>query len=853
MHTLTLNRYETCLERCGYRGGLLKRDYRIGMDANGLRAPLAGFAHRPLDARSACVAVLTASGSPEEEVRRALPLGAPVVFVDLGDVFQWWKQGTRPQLQEQIESQQVERFFDERAADFAPQRIYRAKTLGAIQRDQQLDFVDVGLLPLVEGETGKKLGDLIAREVQDVQKALGAAANAPDANKSIFRYTFWLLAARILRDKGVPLFKDIDIRDVQSVFERVGAHYGQKSRIPLVNAAWKNALAGPAESVERFAHLGNVSTEALAYLYENTLVNKEVRKELAIHSTPPHLIDYIVWRLEPWIRELPRSKISAFEPACGHAGFLLAIARLLREIHCDMTDTARSRFIRKALRGVDIDSFALEIARLSLTLSDVPNPNGWNLDEADIFASEILSTGASEATILLMNPPYSNFTEREQSHYQHIGSALSYGDKALEAFKRALEALPSGAVFGIVGPQGILHKKGASELRRFLVRECELKEICLFPDRIFEFSDMETAVVIGRRTKAESRGTFRTTYRRVREGDVAQFKASYVVTSERELEQFSFEHGPLFNLRVADLDEIWEECKANPVLSNLAEVGQGFFFKGASTLGQGEMTVSNTTFPGAVPGFDRLDRDLSIHQLPRLRYLNLSESVIDRAVTGTTIQIPQIILNYAPVSRGPWRLKALLDREGRAVTSRFLTVRPKEADTPLEYLWALCNSPVSNAYVYAHSTKRDILAGQMRRMPVPHPSPNEVHLVLETVRAYFMACKDLDDPLSSGTDDDEARDLLLEIDALILRLYDLPPHLERQLLDLFAGHQRQGVPFPFERYYPEDFRPYIPLHVYLSEEYTRSTAGAFRQQWKPVKSKAVLTALKSAADAFSEE
>ena len=63
---------------------------------------------------------------------------------------------------------------------------------------------------------------------------------------------------------------------------------------------------------------------------------------------------------------------------------------------------------------------------------------------------------------------------------------------------------------------------------------------------------------------------------------------------------------------------------------------------------------------------------------------------------------------------------------------------------------------------------------------------------------------------------------LQRVDAEILRLYDFPPRLERQLLDLFSGYKRLGVPFDFRRYFPEDFEPHFPLHLYLSEEYQRS-------------------------------
>ena len=94
--------------------------------------------------------------------------------------------------------------------------------------------------------------------------------------------------------------------------------------------------------------------------------------------------------------------------------------------------------------------------------------------------------------------------------------------------------------------------------------------------------------------------------------------------------------------------------------------------------------------------------------------------------------------------------------------------------------------------------------------------------------------------------------LLQQVDAEILRLYDFPPRLERQLLDLFSGYKRPGVPFDFSRYFPDDFAPCFPLHVYLSEEYQRSTAGALRRRYKPVTDPAILTALEHAVKAFEE-
>ena len=91
------------------------------------------------------------------------------------------------------------------------------------------------------------------------------------------------------------------------------------------------------------------------------------------------------------------------------------------------------------------------------------------------------------------------------------------------------------------------------------------------------------------------------------------------------------------------------------------------------------------------------------------------------------------------------------------------------------------------------------------------------------------------------------------MDAEVLRLYDLPPRLERELLDLFAGHERKGVGCRFDRYFPEGFTPYIPLHEYISEEYRRSTVGKVLERYEPVQSPATLAAIDKALELFTEE
>jgi hypothetical protein len=602
--------------------------------------------------------------------------------------------------------------------------------------------------------------------------------------------------------------------------------------------------------LSQFSHLGHVTTEALSYVYENTLISKETRMQLGIHSTPSYLVDYMVWRLAPWIEEITPERRHVFEPACGYPAFLVSALRLLKDLLHPVS--ASPQYLRQHLHGLDIDAFAIELARLALKLADIPNPDGWDVRQDDMFMSDTLAQQADQAMVLLANPPFENFKPRDKDVYSRQSVTPAYLNKTAELLHRLFPHLHPGAVFGVVVPQGLLQSNTTSTLRALIAKEYEIAEICLFPDNIFPYADMESAILLGRKLSQPGRVVGQVHYRRVREPDTERFKKSYAVTNERWLSQMRFIVNTHTSFQVPELAEVWEWCRPLPQFASSVEIGQGLAYK-SKDLPADAQTISHLHFPGAVRGFARMTADLRIDSQPPERWLSIEPAVIRRPGTGTTTGVPQILLNYAPVSRSPWKLKAMIDQEGHAVTSRFLTLRPRTTSWPLELLWGLCNSPFANAYAYTHTGKRDILAGMIRAMPVPHMSASVAQRVIETVQAYFAAVAPSTRASVTLPFDQQAACLLLQqVDAEILRLYDFPPRLERQLLDLFSGYQRPGVPFAFTRYFPEDFAPCFPLHIYLSEAYQRSTAGALRQRYKPVTDPAILIALEHAVQAFEE-
>ena len=94
----------------------------------------------------------------------------------------------------------------------------------------------------------------------------------------------------------------------------------------------------------------------------------------------------------------------------------------------------------------------------------------------------------------------------------------------------------------------------------------------------------------------------------------------------------------------------------------------------------------------------------------------------------------------------------------------------------------------------------------------------------------------------------------------MLRAYDLPPRLERQLLDLFTGVERKGVGLDgpdghstFRGYYPPGFTSALPLHVVISERFERAAADRTVERFKSGESAYVREVLSAAAASRGEQ
>jgi hypothetical protein len=139
------------------------------------------------------------------------------------------------------------------------------------------------------------------------------------------------------------------------------------------------------------------NTRFLGDLYQD--LSEEARKRFALLQTPDFVEDWILSRtLDPAIREFGHDQVRMIDPTCGSGHFLLGgFARLLEEWrrHApEMPPAAQAQKALDAVAGVDLNPFAVEIARFRLLVAALKVAGVERLAAAPDFRFQ-LATGDS--------------------------------------------------------------------------------------------------------------------------------------------------------------------------------------------------------------------------------------------------------------------------------------------------------------------------------------------------------------------------------------------------------------------------------------------------------------------------
>lgn len=780
MEQLTV--FRTAFESLGFAAGAIFDDYIfsdvLAADPRDRTVRLAAFTQTPPSYRNAAMAVVNVGLSELDAVADYRALGAPLVFSIAGNEVTAWqmRSAAPPRVIVRAPLSELAALFEQNRDIWTPLAIHRAKSIGHVAREYQLDFVDAGLMPVIEGQVHRKLDRAIDSVLNDAVTAAGLESG-DRSHRALFQATFRLLAAKILSDRGHEISQRWHPDDIASVLKVISGYY----KLPPLAEGPPGLMLGFDQAWRRLRDglsFRNISADDLAFVYEQTLVTPETRKHFGTHSTPRQVAEHVVASLQLWKHDVEDLRI--YEPFTGAGVLLVAALRHVRDLlPVHWSDKAKHQFLIQRLAGDEIDAFAVEVATLSLILADYPNANGWKIGQADLFADDYIAVRSKISNVIICNPPFESFTAEERIRYPEALSRSAA--KPIAVLNAVLDAKP--LAIGFVLPEPFIRGKQYAAQRRRIEQMYAEVELVSLPDRTFNASVIRSSLLIARAPRDPAAKTPRTSIRCavVSERERDTFLSTGQLSVVREKSRPLADTGDLW---IEELADVWSYLESAGRLGEIASVHRGVEWRSDQAA-----AVRNHPEPGFVPG---------IHSGGAMRMFAMTgapvwldarpERLMYKAIDLPWAE-PKIIANAARVSRGPWALAAAIDRTGIVASQQLFGIWRKPGGPSLQALAALLNSPLGAAFISTHSPPDRIRVSAVRDVPIPHSFPVDLD---DLVDRYYEAAKSSSDLFTSDSKAD-LQHLLDEIDGLVMQAFDLPPKLERAVLAYFHGAQRPTI------------------------------------------------------------
>jgi hypothetical protein len=805
------------LRGLSYRGSLIEEDYSFTdwFSSTKFEVKAAAFAQTPVSYESACIGVIRSNGvAGVAEIDKCRSLGAPVILeIGQSEVCEWVvsrHQGQHGLVNRHSFDRMVE-LFATRGADWKPESLLRAKNIGSFNWAPQMNLF-AGLLPELEEQIQQNLDPLLRDALSRTRDAYRDSAGRDPDPSQIFKLVFWLLTAKVFRDRRVNGFANLaTVPDPDLLLEAVARQYGEGVPRLLNRAAREVAVACIWANLD----FRNLSVEILSQIWAITLVDDETKRRLGIHRTPRTIVRYIIDRIP--FQQWGDDKRIILEPCCGSGVFLIGAMNKLRAQQklFGATPGERHAYFVKHLAGIEKDPFGVEISRLALTLADFPNPGGWNIANEDVFDDGVLDKFLPKAGVVLCNPPFRDFDIKEERPRYRLSSAL----KPVELLNRVLDDLHPSGVLGFVLPRRVVDGRGYAGVRNRLVERFGSIHLTVLPDRAFE-ADPEVALLIA--TEPIPHHATQVSFSKVSDDVSAwrRFELANEVTFDHvaEIEPAQAKS----SLGLPELPEVWDFLINFPSLEDVAELHRGIEWNlpltkkgGGSETGNRARFVKKSREKGYWPGVPPRAK-FNVFERPLTQFLSLKEKDARGHSYEHEWGKPKAIVNKSTRRRGNWRMAAFPDSEGLTCYQTFIAVWPKSPVYDELVLSAILNSPVANAFVATREGKTDITVEVLARVPVPHLTEEEANRIRDLIRRYRKT-----DMFSGGASPER---LLMEIDAIVLSGYRMPPRLERQVLDFFRGANRP-TPYTFGDYLPNELDSFFSLSDYLSPEFSSLTSA----------------------------
>lgn len=477
------------VEDLGYPGQLVVEDFPVWMPTAVVKADLIAFGDTPLDMNSATL--LGSIGGEGDRAREyafsmARVMAAPATVMISGDELELWWLASVENSPERIGTVASN---DSQAAQalgrsLGPRTLLSAKR-GATQGT--LFPVEVRWLEQTRGSAVDRLADLVAAATVRTDEQL-RAANVPVSATRLSRLVLAALTYAFIRDRfsmlvGSPAWNEY-LSATHPHLQQWTNKLGRAEHAILLST-----VADLSESV----NLSGLDPSLMSSVYENTLLSAQERSDLGVVYTPSDLAKRIMTNLP--FEEIPPDNRRVLDPTCGSGTLLLAAHDRLRSLVNIRNDhVSTHEWLVGHLRGWDTDAFAVEVARLCLTLNALPNGNGWHIDRYDALNCAL--TEADRPSIIVANPPWKGVRSNTEN---------SRDDTAVVFLHKMLSLLQPEGLLGVVLPLGWLTADHTADSRQLVRELCEVLEIWRLPEKTFQRAEAAPAVLLARKTSKVKR------------------------------------------------------------------------------------------------------------------------------------------------------------------------------------------------------------------------------------------------------------------------------------------------------------------------------------------------------------
>ena len=405
-----------------------------------------------------------------------------------------------------------------------------------------------------------------------------------------------------------------------------------------------------------------ISTEILGKIYEQFLGKvirltpghqakvedkPEVKKAGGVYYTPQYIVDYIVENtLGEKIRDkTPNqiSKIRVIDPACGSGSFLIRAYQYLLDYHLDyysnlekppkdtiymgkdgvtrLTIREKKRILKNNIYGVDLDTLAVEVTKLSLLLKvledqnkdqlesqqklfherALPNlssniKNGNSLIATDILKEQELTIDELKEIkpfdwekeyssvfqeggfdVVIGNPPYFNIdtwgTNSKRKDYIKKNYKEVWNDKTdiLFYFIKKASDLTSDKL-GYIISNSFLFADKADKLKNYILENIPIYKIVNFEKyQVFTEASITTCIILGSKIKNKN-----TLALGLSEDNYSINNLIKILTDKNNYFNIIFNENDVFPVKTNEIMKLNEKIDANkPKIGELIHIGKG--------------------------------------------------------------------------------------------------------------------------------------------------------------------------------------------------------------------------------------------------------------------------------------